>query len=150
MNHCCYYNMFYPVTFQTDTGLSSVTLFFWVEFFFFFLQRNVKYNVQGKITAFVVACSDDTQEGRKIRISKNGTLNIYIAVDISESIEDTHFTDARNAVAKLISKVRTKQLSSWLKNENKNNRNRFVLTNQREIDPKWTVDIKSFKVGLFF
>uniref|UniRef100_A0A8D3ADJ3 C3/C5 convertase n=1 Tax=Scophthalmus maximus TaxID=52904 RepID=A0A8D3ADJ3_SCOMX len=48
---------------------------------------------------------DDTQEGRKIRISKNGTLNIYIAVDISESIEDTHFTDARNAVAKLISKI---------------------------------------------
>lgn len=39
MNHCCYYNMFYPVTFQTDTGLSSVTLFFWVEFFFFFFTK---------------------------------------------------------------------------------------------------------------
>ncbi|KAM7397999.1 hypothetical protein PAMA_006057 [Pampus argenteus] len=48
---------------------------------------------------------DDLQEGRKIRISKNGTLNIYIAVDISESIEEHHFIDARNAVLKLITKI---------------------------------------------
>uniref|UniRef100_A0A3B4ZS29 C3/C5 convertase n=1 Tax=Stegastes partitus TaxID=144197 RepID=A0A3B4ZS29_9TELE len=48
---------------------------------------------------------DDTQEGRKIRISKNGTLNIYIAVDISESIENDHFVNARNAVLKLIQKI---------------------------------------------
>ncbi|KAM9847034.1 complement factor B-like [Aulostomus maculatus] len=48
---------------------------------------------------------DDTQEGRKIRISKNGTLNIYIAVDISESIEEKHFEDARDAISKLISKI---------------------------------------------
>lgn len=73
---------------------------------------NMAYNVHGKITVFVVDCSDDTQEGRKIRISKNGTLNIYIAVDISESIEEKHFTDAKDAVATLISKVRNKQLFS--------------------------------------
>ncbi|XP_070699763.1 complement factor B-like [Pempheris klunzingeri] len=48
---------------------------------------------------------DDTQEGRKIRISKNGTLNIYIAVDISESIEESHFNDARNVISTLISKI---------------------------------------------
>lgn len=69
------------------------------------------------ITVFVVDCSDDTQEGRKIRIPKNGTLNIYIAVDISESIEKEHFINARDAVTKLITKVRNKQLSSQLKNE---------------------------------
>ncbi|XP_070839034.1 complement factor B-like [Chaetodon trifascialis] len=48
---------------------------------------------------------DDTQEGRKIRISKNGTLNIYIAVDISESIEEKHINDAKDAVTKLITKI---------------------------------------------
>lgn len=64
----------------------------------------------GTITVFVVDCSDDTQEGRKIRISKNGTLNIYIAVDISESIEEEHVNKARDAITKLISKVRNKQL----------------------------------------
>ncbi|XP_061659704.1 complement factor B-like isoform X2 [Syngnathoides biaculeatus] len=49
--------------------------------------------------------TDDTQEGRKIRISKSGTLNIYIGVDISESIEEEHFNDARDAVIKLITKI---------------------------------------------
>ena len=48
---------------------------------------------------------DDTQEGRKLRISKNGTLNIYIGVDISESIEEKHFSNAREAVTKLITKI---------------------------------------------
>ncbi|KAF1378588.1 hypothetical protein PFLUV_G00192100 [Perca fluviatilis] len=48
---------------------------------------------------------DDTQEGRKIRISKNGTLNIYIAMDISASIEEKDFNKARNAVTKLIEKI---------------------------------------------
>ncbi|XP_044079271.1 complement factor B-like isoform X2 [Siniperca chuatsi] len=48
---------------------------------------------------------DDTQEGRKIRISKNGTLNIYIAVDVSESIEEKHINDAKDAVLKLITKI---------------------------------------------
>ncbi|XP_077402407.1 complement factor B-like isoform X2 [Vanacampus margaritifer] len=48
---------------------------------------------------------DDTQEGRKIRITKNGTLNIYIGVDISESIEEKYFKNARDAVSKLITKI---------------------------------------------
>ncbi|XP_038129941.1 complement factor B-like [Cyprinodon tularosa] len=48
---------------------------------------------------------NDTQEGRKIRISKNGTLNIYIAVDISESIKEEEFDQARNAVITLIRKI---------------------------------------------
>nr|XP_046266129.1 complement factor B-like isoform X2 [Scatophagus argus] len=49
--------------------------------------------------------TDDTQEGRKIRISKNGTLNIYIAMDISESIDDKSVNDAKDAVSKLITKI---------------------------------------------
>ncbi|XP_034034299.1 complement factor B-like isoform X2 [Thalassophryne amazonica] len=48
---------------------------------------------------------DDTQEGRKIRLTKNGTLNIYIAVDVSESITKDDFISARNAVLKLITKI---------------------------------------------
>ncbi|XP_013858624.1 complement factor B [Austrofundulus limnaeus] len=48
---------------------------------------------------------NDTQEGRMIRISKNGTLNIYIAVDISESINEDQFKQARNAVITLIKKI---------------------------------------------
>ncbi|XP_068187285.1 complement factor B-like [Antennarius striatus] len=49
--------------------------------------------------------TDDTQEGRKIRISKNGTLNIYIAMDISESIHTNEVGQAKEAVIKLISKI---------------------------------------------
>lgn len=53
-----------------------------------------------------VNVSDDIQEGRKIRISKSGTLNIYIAVDVSESINEEHLNDAKNAMTALITKVR--------------------------------------------
>uniref|UniRef100_A0A3Q2QTR3 C3/C5 convertase n=1 Tax=Fundulus heteroclitus TaxID=8078 RepID=A0A3Q2QTR3_FUNHE len=48
---------------------------------------------------------NDIQGGRLIRISKNGTLNIYIAVDISESIKQEEFDQARNAVITLIKKI---------------------------------------------
>uniref|UniRef100_A0A1A8CQQ0 C3/C5 convertase n=1 Tax=Nothobranchius kadleci TaxID=1051664 RepID=A0A1A8CQQ0_NOTKA len=48
---------------------------------------------------------NDTQGGRTIRISKEGTLNIYIAVDISESIDQNQFDKARNAVITLIKKI---------------------------------------------
>ncbi|KAM8899315.1 complement factor B-like [Spinachia spinachia] len=48
---------------------------------------------------------DDTQLGRKIRIPKNGTLNIYIGVDISESIEQEYIDDAIAAITVLISKI---------------------------------------------
>ncbi|RVE63836.1 hypothetical protein OJAV_G00140200 [Oryzias javanicus] len=49
--------------------------------------------------------TNDTQSGRKIRISKNGTLNIYIALDISESIEEEHFNRAKQAIITLINKI---------------------------------------------
>ncbi|XP_071402391.1 complement factor B-like [Centroberyx affinis] len=49
--------------------------------------------------------TEDTQEGRKIRITKNGTLNIYIAVDISESIEKDQIVKAKDAVTKLLTKI---------------------------------------------
>ncbi|XP_077361196.1 complement factor B-like isoform X2 [Festucalex cinctus] len=48
---------------------------------------------------------DDTQEGRTIRISRMETLNIYIGVDISKSIDEEYFEDARDAVSKLITKI---------------------------------------------
>ncbi|XP_076024356.1 complement factor B-like [Genypterus blacodes] len=48
---------------------------------------------------------DDTQSGRKITLTKNGTLNMYIAVDISTSIEKHEFESAKQAVIKLIEKI---------------------------------------------
>lgn len=55
---------------------------------------------------------DDTQSGKMIRISKNGTLNIYIAVDISESIEEEDVEKAKKAIITLIRKVRNKHPST--------------------------------------
>uniref|UniRef100_A0A3P8VL65 C3/C5 convertase n=1 Tax=Cynoglossus semilaevis TaxID=244447 RepID=A0A3P8VL65_CYNSE len=49
--------------------------------------------------------ANDTQQERKIRITKNGTLNIYIAMDISESIDETQLQPARAAVMKLLEKI---------------------------------------------
>ncbi|XP_029557338.1 complement factor B [Salmo trutta] len=49
---------------------------------------------------------DDTdQEGKKITVDKAGKLNIYIAMDISDSIVEDQFNKARNAVKKLITKI---------------------------------------------
>uniref|UniRef100_A0A8C2Z034 C3/C5 convertase n=1 Tax=Cyclopterus lumpus TaxID=8103 RepID=A0A8C2Z034_CYCLU len=61
----------------------------------------------GQWTGKEPACYYDTQEGRTIKISKNGTLDIYIAVDISDSIEAKDIDKAINAITKLISKIST-------------------------------------------
>ena len=45
-------------------------------------------------------------------MSKNGTLNIYIAVDTSESVTNRDSGAAKEAVTKLITKVRSKRLFS--------------------------------------
>uniref|UniRef100_A0A4W5JR48 C3/C5 convertase n=1 Tax=Hucho hucho TaxID=62062 RepID=A0A4W5JR48_9TELE len=48
---------------------------------------------------------DTDQEGKRITVDKAGKLNIYIAMDISDSIVEDQFNKARNAVKKLITKV---------------------------------------------
>ncbi|KAM9348846.1 complement factor B-like [Symphorus nematophorus] len=48
---------------------------------------------------------DDIQGERKIRVPKNGSLNIYIAMDISESIDPLEVEKAKNATTKLIRKI---------------------------------------------
>lgn len=56
---------------------------------------------------FLSFCSDDIMGTRTIRIPKNGTLlNLYIAVDVSDSIEDDYIKNATRAVKQLITKVR--------------------------------------------
>lgn len=55
---------------------------------------------------YVFGCSDDTQEGRRIKISKTGKLNIYIAVDISPSMDPQSISAAIDVMEKLIVKVR--------------------------------------------
>ncbi|XP_058482990.1 complement factor B-like [Solea solea] len=69
------------------------------------LEVSAEFGSAIKGTLTTLESLDDTQGERKIRISKSGTLNIYIAVDISESIEEKHFNDARDAVSKLIEKI---------------------------------------------
>ncbi|KAM3869184.1 complement factor B-like [Diretmus argenteus] len=53
----------------------------------------------------VLQSTEDTQEGRIIKITKNGTLNIYIAMDISESIKKEEIGNATLAVRKLLTKI---------------------------------------------
>uniref|UniRef100_A0A3P8Z845 C3/C5 convertase n=1 Tax=Esox lucius TaxID=8010 RepID=A0A3P8Z845_ESOLU len=49
--------------------------------------------------------NDTDLVGKKIHVEKGGLLNIYIAMDISDSINEEEFQKARNAVIKLITKV---------------------------------------------
>ncbi|TKS82993.1 Complement factor B [Collichthys lucidus] len=48
---------------------------------------------------------DDSPEARKLRLSEEGTLNIYIAVDVSASIEDEDISKATDIIKKLILKI---------------------------------------------
>lgn len=66
-----------------------------------------------------------------VKITANGTLNMYIAVDMSESITKENITGAKTVIEKLVSKVRRKQFS-WLK-MNKNTCERFsdILKNSQ-------------------
>ncbi|XP_022618132.1 complement factor B-like [Seriola dumerili] len=45
------------------------------------------------------------QSGKNFRISKDGILNVYIAVDISESITEKNVTDAKDTIIKLIKRI---------------------------------------------
>ncbi|XP_041863654.1 complement factor B-like isoform X2 [Melanotaenia boesemani] len=58
-----------------------------------------------KHTLNILQPTDDMQEGRIIRMSTNGTLNIYIAVDISHSISTENLQRARDGVITLIEKI---------------------------------------------
>ena len=49
--------------------------------------------------------SGDIQEGRKITITKNGTLNMYIAVDISNSLTKDDINKSIVMVKALIERV---------------------------------------------
>ncbi|XP_056264192.1 complement factor B isoform X2 [Pseudoliparis swirei] len=61
--------------------------------------------IKGSLTE--LESTDDTQEGRKIKMSKNGILDIYIGVDISESIEPEEVKKAINTTIKLLKKIST-------------------------------------------
>uniref|UniRef100_A0A8C6LYR2 C3/C5 convertase n=1 Tax=Nothobranchius furzeri TaxID=105023 RepID=A0A8C6LYR2_NOTFU len=56
-------------------------------------------------TISVTESLDEPQDGRKIIISRNWALNIYIAVDISESMGNESIVNARHAVKTLIKKM---------------------------------------------
>uniref|UniRef100_A0A4W5K1Q6 C3/C5 convertase n=1 Tax=Hucho hucho TaxID=62062 RepID=A0A4W5K1Q6_9TELE len=63
------------------------------------------YDTALEITEAFGSAIRENQEGKKITIDKAGKLNIYIAMDISDSIAEDEFDKARNAVKKLITKV---------------------------------------------
>ncbi|XP_030602795.1 complement factor B-like isoform X2 [Archocentrus centrarchus] len=58
-----------------------------------------------KETLITLESTDDVLGERRIRISKNGTLNIYIGVDISGSINEIYINKSRDAVRKLLTKI---------------------------------------------
>lgn len=58
------------------------------------------------LTLCVFGSWDDIQQGKKIKISKTGKLNIYIAVDISPSMDKQSISAAISVTQTLIEKVR--------------------------------------------
>lgn len=58
-----------------------------------------------KETLTVVDLPPNEQEGKKIRLDKGGNLNIFIAIDASESIEEEQFKKFIEVVKKLIDKI---------------------------------------------
>uniref|UniRef100_A0AAY5KJW9 C3/C5 convertase n=1 Tax=Esox lucius TaxID=8010 RepID=A0AAY5KJW9_ESOLU len=82
------------VTYRCDDGLTLVGS----------KERVCQEN--GQWTGTEPKCYYDTDlVGKKIHVEKGGLLNIYIAMDISDSINEEEFQKARNAVIKLITKV---------------------------------------------
>ncbi|XP_027032558.1 complement factor B-like isoform X1 [Tachysurus fulvidraco] len=48
---------------------------------------------------------ESEQAGKKIRLDQNGKLDIYIALDASDSIDEDNFNKAKNVIKKLINKI---------------------------------------------
>ncbi|KAL7853740.1 hypothetical protein AOLI_G00205840 [Acnodon oligacanthus] len=48
---------------------------------------------------------DNDQQGKKIKLDQKGKLNIYIALDASDSIEEEFFEQAKKIIIKLIEKI---------------------------------------------
>lgn len=59
-------------------------------------------NIQHTLTSNLV---NKTQEERTIKLTSNGTLNIFIALDISESISEEDYENAKRAIVTLIDKI---------------------------------------------
>lgn len=55
------------------------------------------------VNALFLLSSD--QQGKKITLDKGGKLDIYIALDVSDSIDKEDFDKAKNTVKLLIEKV---------------------------------------------
>uniref|UniRef100_A0AAY5F5E8 Complement factor B n=1 Tax=Electrophorus electricus TaxID=8005 RepID=A0AAY5F5E8_ELEEL len=51
------------------------------------------------------------KEGKRIKLEQGGKLNIYIALDASDSIEEEDFNKAKNIIKQLIIKIRYYQVS---------------------------------------
>lgn len=61
----------------------------------------VLHGVINSSSFFIV--SDQT--GKKIRLDQKGNLDIYIALDASDSIEESDFNQAKGVIKKLLNKV---------------------------------------------
>ncbi|XP_041656630.1 complement factor B-like [Cheilinus undulatus] len=61
--------------------------------------------ITNSLTSIQSVTPDDNQEARIISLNRSGILDIYIAVDISESITEKDFLDAKQAVMSLIRKI---------------------------------------------
>uniref|UniRef100_A0AAY3ZYA3 C3/C5 convertase n=1 Tax=Denticeps clupeoides TaxID=299321 RepID=A0AAY3ZYA3_9TELE len=54
---------------------------------------------------------EEDQHEKKIRLDKSGNLNIYIALDASDSIDEEHFTKSKEVIKKLIDKISDYEVS---------------------------------------
>uniref|UniRef100_A0A8C5GYI5 C3/C5 convertase n=1 Tax=Gouania willdenowi TaxID=441366 RepID=A0A8C5GYI5_GOUWI len=79
-----------------ETHTKTLYVIFAHLFWHFAFQRHVN---------MVCFCLEDTRDGRQIRILKNSTLNIYIAMEVSESIDEQYVTNTKQAVRLLIRKI---------------------------------------------
>ncbi|KAM8741499.1 complement factor B-like [Acanthopagrus schlegelii] len=69
------------------------------------LEVSEEFGSAIKNTLAILEPNGGIEMGRKIAVSTNGSLNIYIAVDISESIDPIHITNSREAIKTLIRKI---------------------------------------------
>lgn len=53
------------------------------------------------------------QYGKRIQVHQGGKLDIYIALDVSDSIDEKDFKNAKEVISKLIEKVYNTNMPFW-------------------------------------
>ncbi|XP_076835639.1 complement factor B-like [Brachyhypopomus gauderio] len=65
----------------------------------------------GSLQTTLMMHEETDLEGKRIKLEQGGRLDIYIALDASDSIDESDFNEARNITKQLIEKIRYYQVS---------------------------------------